>query len=221
VVVSSSKDLPATSFAMLGQLALRPWSVYEMTQNVGRTLHWFWPRAESVLYAEVKRLTKLGFAKGTTKPGARGRDKTVYSITAAGRRALREWLKTKPNGVSLHSEPILRIHLSPWGTKQNLMRALEAEKAHAESLIRVCITVGTEFAEGRHQFQDQVHIRAILFDVLWAQGISRYLSAERCLEKVKRWPDIKGSAAAKREGVEAIAEELGRLPASLLDGPSR
>ena len=211
------EDLPATSFALLGQLALRPWSVYEMTQNVYRTLHWFWPRAESVLYAEVKRLTRLGLAKGTPKPGARGRDKTVYSLTAAGRRALKAWLAREPNGTVLHSEPILRVHLSPWGTKEDLLRALDAEKAQAEALIRVCITVGTEFAEGRHQFQDQVHIRAVLFDLLWTQGVSRYLSAERCLDTVKRWPDIGGSAAAKREGVKMIQRELRRVPPSLLD----
>lgn len=217
MVASAIDELPITSYALLGQLALRPWSVYEMTQNVGRTLHWFWPRAESVLYAEVKRLTKLGLAKGTAKPGARGRDKTVYSLTAAGRRALKAWLATEPNGTALHSEPFLRIHLSPWGTKEDLLRALEAEREHAEALIRVCITVGTEFAEGRHQFQDQVHIRAVLFDVLWSSGISRYLSAERCIATVKRWPDIHGSPAAKREGVKAIERELARLPSSLFE----
>ena len=183
-----------------------------MTQNVGRTLHWFWPRAESVLYAEVKRLTDLGLAKATPRPGARGRDKTVYTLTAAGRRALKAWLATDPNGVSLHSEPLLRVHLSPWGTKADLIRALEAEKADAEALIRVSITVGTEFAEGRHQFQDQVHVRAVLFDLLWSQGVSRYEAAERCLAVVARWPDIDGTPAAKREGMRVIRRALGRMP---------
>jgi hypothetical protein len=77
--------------------------------------------------------------------------------------------------------------------------------------------VGTEFAEGRHQFQDQVHIRAVLFDVLWSSGMSRYLSAERCLATVERWPDIDGSPAVKRDAVKMIQRELSRVPPSLLD----
>ena len=78
------EDLTSTSFALLGQLALRPWSGYEMTRNVTRTLHWFWPRAESVLYDEVKRLATIGLAETREAPGRRGRPMSVYSITPAG-----------------------------------------------------------------------------------------------------------------------------------------
>ena len=91
-------ELTVTSYALLGQLALRPWSVYEMTKNVGRTLHWFWPRAESVLYAEVKRLVTRGLAEASPEPGARGRDRVVYAISDDGRAALQHWLAQPPTG---------------------------------------------------------------------------------------------------------------------------
>src|SRR5262245_39784935 len=110
-------DLTPTSYALLGQLALRPWTVYEMTKNVGRTLHWFWPRAERVLYAEIKKLHKAGMARARSVPGQRGRAAKEYAITAAGTRALKGWLASEPEGSSLHAEPVLRVHLSPYGTK--------------------------------------------------------------------------------------------------------
>ena len=94
--MSRALALTVTSYALLGQLALRAWSVYEMTKNVRRTLHWFWPRAESVIYTEVKRLVASGLAEAATEPGARGRNRVVYSITPAGTEALAAWLATPP-----------------------------------------------------------------------------------------------------------------------------
>jgi DNA-binding PadR family transcriptional regulator len=80
-------DATTTRCAILGQLALRDWSSYELARSTGRTLHWFWPRAESVIYAEARRLEAAGLAASRTEPAADGsrRTRTVYSITDAGR----------------------------------------------------------------------------------------------------------------------------------------
>lgn len=42
------------------------------------------------MYAEPKRLERLGWVTATTEPG-RTRERRVYRLTPAGRRALREW----------------------------------------------------------------------------------------------------------------------------------
>jgi DNA-binding PadR family transcriptional regulator len=207
--------LTPTSFALLGQLALRPWSVYEMTHNVGRTLHWFWPRAESVLYQETKRLADLGLATATQGPGRRGRLRSEYAITPAGRAALRAWLGRPPARATLHSEALLRVHLAPYGTVADLVAALESARADAETLLRQAVTIGTEFAEGRHQFQDQVPVRAILFDALWTFGLGTYLWAERSLDAVSSWPSLAPGDPASAEAVALIRARLADLPESL------
>ena len=40
-------ELNTTSFAMLGMLAIRPWSTYELAKHVDRSLRPLWPRARS------------------------------------------------------------------------------------------------------------------------------------------------------------------------------
>ena len=46
--------------ALLAVLAIRPWSAYELAGYMrNSTLRAIWPRAESRIYAEVKRLEKL------------------------------------------------------------------------------------------------------------------------------------------------------------------
>jgi PadR family transcriptional regulator AphA len=78
-----------TRCAILGELALRDWSSYELTRWMRRTVRWFWPRAESAIYAEVRRLPAEGLAQCRTEPAADGssRTRTVYTVTDAGGRS--------------------------------------------------------------------------------------------------------------------------------------
>jgi DNA-binding PadR family transcriptional regulator len=207
--------LTPTSFALLGQLALRPWSVYDMTRNVGRTLHWFWPRAESGLYEETKRLAGLGLATAKQGPGRRGRPQTVYAITEEGRRTLADWLGSPGGGFAFHFEPLLRVHLSPYGTRDDLLLALRQARDEAEILLRQAILIATEFVEGRHQFQDQVHVRGILFDYLWNFGLGMYRWADRWIAEVATWPDIAGRDGADEAAMEMMRRELRLSPLSV------
>jgi len=77
-------SLTTTSYALLGLLNIRPWTTYELTQQMRRNLHYFWPRAESNLYAEAKRLVDGGLAETSSDPVGQ-RPRTVYSITDLGR----------------------------------------------------------------------------------------------------------------------------------------
>jgi hypothetical protein len=121
-------------------------------------------------------------------------------------------LASEPQGFALHFEALLRVHLSPYGTKDDLLRALERAKCDAEALLRTGVTVGSEFAEEHHQFQEQVHMRAILFDYLWRFGLSMYLWAEHWHDRVITWPDLNGTSQANAEGVALIRAALADSP---------
>src|SRR2546421_12518117 len=62
-------------------------TTYELTKRMRRTLHFFWPRAESRIYDEAKRLVELGLADADRSFTGR-RPRTTYSITPAGQGAL-------------------------------------------------------------------------------------------------------------------------------------
>ena len=90
-------SLTTTSYAILGLLAVKPWSTYELTQQMERSLGHMWPRAASKLYEEPKKLVDHGLARATQdRVGQRPR--TVYSITDKGRRALAAWLREPGEG---------------------------------------------------------------------------------------------------------------------------
>ena len=86
--------LTTTSYAILGQLALRPWTMYDLARHMRNEIADFFPRAESQVYAEPKRLVALGLA--TARQEATGRRRrTVYQITPEGRAALTDWLAAR------------------------------------------------------------------------------------------------------------------------------
>jgi len=59
----SRGPLTTTSFAILGLLAVQPWSTYELTRRMDRSLGRLWPRARSKLYEEPKKLVEQGLAE--------------------------------------------------------------------------------------------------------------------------------------------------------------
>src|SRR6478735_8469709 len=123
-----AKPLTSTSHALLGLLALRPWTTYELTKQVQRSLGWFWPRAERKLYDEPKHLVAAGLATATEQQTGR-RKRTVYAITAAGRRALRTWLGEEPAPPALEFEAMVKVFFADSGTLSQLRATLDSVEA--------------------------------------------------------------------------------------------
>ena len=93
---SQGRSLTTTSYAVLAVLAMHEHSTYELATQTRMSLRYMWPRAESNVYAEPKRLVAAGLAR-SRKAATGRRARTLYSITDAGRAALREWLAS-PSG---------------------------------------------------------------------------------------------------------------------------
>ncbi len=199
-----------TRAAILGQLALRDWSAYELTRSMRRTLRYFWPRAESVIYAEAKKLEADGLAVTRTEPLGDGsrRTRTIYSITTTGRQALAAWLATQPTTVDLYLEPLLRVHLARFGTREDLLRAIDAAHAAANDILITADTVATEFVEGRHLFQTEAHLRAVLFDGLVSQAQALQRWAANAQREIRRWPEVTGDPPAQRRALHRMKRYL-------------
>src|SRR5918994_4685039 len=122
--VGMKDQLTTTSYAVLAQVAVRPWSTYELAQQRVRYFRYVWPRAESAIYREAKRLSSMGLIEGKKEYTGK-RPRTVYSITEAGRQVLREWLATPGSPVAVDFEAMIRLFIAPLGTKEQLVATLE------------------------------------------------------------------------------------------------
>jgi DNA-binding PadR family transcriptional regulator len=124
---------PAT-YGLLGMLAVRSWTGYELTRQVQRSLRFIWPTSEGHLYREQKRLVTLGWAVvEQERTGRRSRNR--YTITPAGREALADWLATSPEEPHLQIEGVLRVFYASLGGSADLQRSMATTAEQANSML--------------------------------------------------------------------------------------
>ncbi len=116
-------------YAVLGLLARRPSTGYELTQTFDRSLRTSWHARHSQIYPELAKLEAADLAEVVGR-GAR-RSKT-YAITAAGRAELRRWLVEAQPDRSQRSESGLRLFLTPLLDPADRQAAYERDLAHVE-----------------------------------------------------------------------------------------
>jgi len=113
----------------------------------------------------------------------------VYTITAAGRAALRDWLAAPADGPVLEFEQLLKVFFADSGTTSAALATLAAAQDWARDRCQESLVIGERYAQGRGPFPERV---AVL------QLTSRFLTdfyrlvgdwAAWATEIVAGWPD--------------------------------
>jgi len=198
----------ASSFAVLGLLGVQPWTAYDLVAQSKRSLHWFWPRSERHLYAELKRLVERGHAEAHVE--GRRRQRTRYTITPGGRAALQEWLHTEPAPPTLEIEGLLRVMLGDQGTVDDLRAALETTARQRRKLRAEGIPLVADLLATGGPFPQRLHLNERLvcfyadFDNLLIQW------CEETLAEIETWhgtQDIGLTPRGRKRLVRVITEE--------------
>jgi len=103
-------ELSPTGRVILGIIGVGgPHSGYEIKQLVDNAARFFWAVSYGQLYPELRRLAAAGLIAAKDDPTG-GRARVRWSITAAGRRTLRDWLTADDAGTfELRDEGMLRL----------------------------------------------------------------------------------------------------------------
>ncbi|HET9140629.1 PadR family transcriptional regulator [Actinophytocola sp.] len=115
------RKLNATSYVVLGMLCHGPATSYDLKQRIAYTIGNFWAFAHSQIYDEPVRLVADGLVTETVEQG--GRRKRTYSITGAGRLALREWLASPTHDqTEIRDLGLLKLFFAAFGDREDLLR---------------------------------------------------------------------------------------------------
>jgi len=210
--VAPSTPTPTTSsYAVLGLLAVAPFTAHELTAQAQRSLHWVWPRSERALYAEPKRLVALGWA--TTRERRNGQ-RTVpeYRITRAGRQALKAWLATPPAEPAAEIEAMLRLVFADAGGADDLRRALEANRDHLHTALRAHLVAQARgYLDDGGPFPERLHLIGLFSDfyLRFIEMLDEWTAAS--LAEIDQWPGTRdvGMTPAARRTFERVLERYG------------
>ena len=171
----------ATHYTVLGLLAARDWSTYDLIQYMQSSyLQSFWSKTESRLYQTPKELVAPGYASSrkeriSDRAGSKGRERTVYGITDAGREALAGWLAEPPQAPTFEVEALIKLALADAGTLEGLLLHIESLRTELASGGRID-TVSN--AAENPLLPSRVHLASHMADLL-----------DRVVHTVLEWAD--------------------------------
>lgn len=126
---------------LLVLLAERPQTGYEISRRMRETVALFWRAQHSQIYPELRALADAGLVTHEATSGPGPREKKTYTITAAGRAELREWLASAYTPAAPKDELVARAFAAASADPSALAAVFAAEAdrqdgrlAHLEQL---------------------------------------------------------------------------------------
>jgi DNA-binding PadR family transcriptional regulator len=216
------------TYGLLGMLAVRSWTGYELTQQLRRSLRFVWSSSEGHLYREQKRLVELGWATVEVEAsGARSRKR--YLITPTGEAALLDWLTTAPQEPHFEIEGLLRLFFADHGTIGDMVASLESTASEARNMLGELLEFVEEYLAdggplwmlehgiggpdgdrlefaGRPMFPERLHVVALVIDAAsrLLGEIEQFCARTAIEARAWRTPTDPQLAAATRARLEAI-----------------
>lgn len=127
-------ELSPTGRVILGMLSLGKRTGYDIKALVDRSTRLFWAASYGQIYPELKRLEADGLVRSSEPEG--GRRRTEYELTAAGERALRDWLtSTDELTYELRDEGLLKFFFAGVIEPDEAIEQLEAMAASHDAVV--------------------------------------------------------------------------------------
>lgn len=99
-------------YAILGLLAHKPSTGYDIRKTIEQELSHFWNESYGQIYPILNALAEEKLATRRRRKQSGKPDRQVYSITSRGRRVLREWLEEPAALQTERNETLLKLLFS-------------------------------------------------------------------------------------------------------------
>ena len=214
----SRSRLSTAGFGILGLLALRPFSAYELAQQIHRSLRYLQPASERNLYAEPKRLAAAGLVRMRRQTVGR-RSRTIYEITPAGRDALRRQLATPPAPPQLEFEALQRLIFADQASKEDLLAALDTTSQQVQQLLEDGLQQVRGYQADGGPFPHRLHLIVLFtrFSTDFLLLLRDWVALAR--REAASWPTTRDLGLT--DGTRQMLQDLLRLADQLTPDPEQ
>jgi DNA-binding PadR family transcriptional regulator len=119
-------------YVILGLLALRAMTVYEINKALERGVSLFYSASFGSINAAIGKMLEKGWISGEEKV-ENGRNKKIFHLTPAGREAFQDWLNADIEAEKVKDPGLTRLYFMGFAPAQERIRIL---KNHIEKLCR-------------------------------------------------------------------------------------
>jgi PadR family transcriptional regulator AphA len=175
-------DLSATAYVILGMLAWRPMSGYDIKATVDHSTRFFWAASYGQIYPELRRLAEAGLVEGAAAEEG-GRRRIVYSLTPDGHDALRDWLAREPQTYEMRDAGLLKLFFAA-AAPETAEATLLAKRRHHEAMVaRLRAIEATGVPEGFARVVLRYGIECNEFMASWCEREGTRLRRSRTEER--------------------------------------
>ena len=165
-------ELSATAKVILGLLAMRPRSGYEIKTFVDQSTRYFWAASYGQIYPELRRLSEAGLIEGTDSPTG-GRQRTIYELTKAGRHALDEWHAEPAEHFEYRDEAMLKLFFAGAVAPE---RAADIARQRSEQAAEIADELRA--VEAHAEGKDQPSYAALRFGIDFNQFVADWFERQ-------------------------------------------
>ncbi|PZT70808.1 PadR family transcriptional regulator [Streptomyces sp. SW4] len=167
--------------ALLGLLVTKgPTNGYALTRTFADSLSHVWSAQHSQVYPELARLAETGLVT-VEDEGPRGQKR--YSVTEAGRDALRHWLTEVEPNRTVRNENALRAFLLPTLDREDAVRLVREEAKYyqrrTEEITQQRDMLRDPQSTGFGVYAAELGVRISSAIAGWAEWAAAQLEAER------------------------------------------
>jgi PadR family transcriptional regulator, regulatory protein AphA len=134
---SLSSPLRPISYAVMSLVGANGASGPELLEMATGAAPLFWAGGGTHVLREARRLADDGYLKARTEP-AKTRPKTIYEMTAKGRRAFRKWLAAPSSYPRIQHEAAIRLFSADMGDVAGVVESLRALRTELPQLEALC-----------------------------------------------------------------------------------
>lgn len=136
-----------TDYALLGLLAMGPKSGYDIKKNADSMLRHFWHESFGQIYPRLNRLHENGFVEKEEEVQTGKPNRYVYTLTDAGRAALKDWLAQPAEPMRPRNELLLKLFLGRFTDPATLLTVLADYKEQRQGMLRTLEAISTQLDE--------------------------------------------------------------------------
>lgn len=131
----------AIAHAILAALLHKPCSGYDLAkrfdQSVESSVGFFWSASFQQIYRELGRLEEKGWLQAETVQQDNRPDKRIYSVTEAGRQALRQWIAEPDDPMPMKDDLLVKLYAGHLMPTEVMIRKLETQRQQHQQRLAI------------------------------------------------------------------------------------
>lgn len=114
-----------TTYVILGFLSHEPMTGYELKKRIDMSLSYFWETGFGQIYPTLSTLEEKGLVTKSTDDKGQKLERITYTITEAGRNALRLWLEQPIAQKTIKYEVLLKLFFGGTLTPEQNLKTIQ------------------------------------------------------------------------------------------------